>query len=204
MTVARLEILVEEPSAEAFLGTVIPRMAPGLDFFIHPFQGKGDLLKKLPDRLRAYQRWLPEDWRVLVLVDSDGGDCVLLKNKLEQIASEAGLTTRSESRKSNRVYRLVTRIVVQELEAWYFGDWEAVCEAFPKVSRNYCAKIALRTPDRIDNTWETFEKALKHHGYLRNCRLPKIATAKTMAQHIGLDRNISTSFNQFKKALLEL
>lgn len=56
MTAAHLEVLVEEPSMEAFLGALLPRLLPAdRSFLLHPFQGKTDLLGKLP-RVRARRR----------------------------------------------------------------------------------------------------------------------------------------------------
>lgn len=78
MTAAHLEVLVEEPSMEAFLGALLPRLLPAdRSFLLHPFQGKTDLLGKLQDRLRGYAGWLPDDWRVVVVVDRDDDDCVV-------------------------------------------------------------------------------------------------------------------------------
>ena len=55
-----LEFLVEELSMEAFLRVALPRMLPGTcSFSIHAFRGKPDLLKRLRQRLRGYQRWIP-------------------------------------------------------------------------------------------------------------------------------------------------
>ncbi len=71
-----LEFLVEEPSMEAFLRELLPRLLPeNCSFEIHPFQGKKDLLEKLEGRLRGYSSWLPEHWRIVVVVDRDGDDC---------------------------------------------------------------------------------------------------------------------------------
>lgn len=201
MSVARLEILVEEPSAEEFLNIIIPKIVPELEFTIYPSRGKDDLLCNLPSRLRAYSRFLPNDSRVLVLVDSDGKDCMELKMRLERIAEAAGLTTKSSSRGK---YQIVNRIVIQELESWYFGDWNAVCAAYPRIDRNHCKKASLRIPDAVDNTWEIFEAVLKKYKYLQHSRLPKIATARNIAAHMRPERNVSASFIAFRKALLDL
>lgn len=201
MTVSRLEILVEEPSIESFLNIVIPRIAPDLEYAVYPFQDKDDLLTNLAPRLRGYRRWLPADWRILVLVDSDGKDCKALKKALEKNALDSGLTTKSSRAKRKNAYQVANRIVVQELEAWYFGDWEAVCAAFPRVPKTACSKAAYRVPDKIGNTWETFEKLLQQHGYFRDSRLPKIATAKNIARHFEPARNTADSFAQFRDLL---
>lgn len=55
MTVSHLEILVEEPSMEAFLRQLLPRLLPGqISFQIYSSQCKDELLKRLPERLRGY------------------------------------------------------------------------------------------------------------------------------------------------------
>src|SRR3989304_3784390 len=71
-----IEFLVEEPSAEAALLNILPKvLQPITSFAIHPYQGKRDLLKKLPSRFRGYKTWLPKDWRIVVLIDTDDEDC---------------------------------------------------------------------------------------------------------------------------------
>ena len=71
-----VEFLLEEPSAEAFLAGFLPRALPqGDTWSLHSFQGKADLLKNLGSRLRGYRRWIPRDWRIVVLVDEDRQDC---------------------------------------------------------------------------------------------------------------------------------
>ena len=47
----------------------------------------------LPDRLRGYSRWLPNDARIVILVDRDDDDCLRLKRVMGQAAAEAGLCT---------------------------------------------------------------------------------------------------------------
>ena len=132
-----IEFLVEEPSAEAALNNIVPRVI-GVEhtFKVHPFQGKQDLLKSLPKRLRGYARWLPADWRIVVLVDEDREDCRQLKARLESAASGAGLVTRTAAGIPSRI-QVVNRIAVEELEAWFLGDAEALCTAFPKVSKTF-------------------------------------------------------------------
>jgi hypothetical protein len=93
MTVAHVEVLVEEPSAEAALRILLPKMLSDASFEVYPHSCKDDLLKRLPDRLRGYAAWIPDDWRIVVVVDRDDDDCQELKKSLEAIAMKAGLTT---------------------------------------------------------------------------------------------------------------
>ena len=131
--VRRLEFLVEEPSMEAFLQGLLPRLLPvGCSFDIRVFRGKRDLMRRLESRLRGYRNRLSNEFRLVVMVDRDRDDCRTLKAKLEDAAIAAGLRTRTQSVGDR--WQVVNRIVVEELEAWYFGDWEAVRDAFPKVS----------------------------------------------------------------------
>ena len=81
--------------------------------------------------MRAYARWLPDDWRIFVLVDRDSDDCEALKNELDDAAQAAGLRTATSR---DAPWQVANRIVIEELEAWYFGDWQAVQRAYPKVS----------------------------------------------------------------------
>jgi hypothetical protein len=76
VTELALEVLVEERSAEAALRFLLPRIVPGIPFRIYAFQGKRDLLSKLPHRLRDYAGWIAAaDIRVVVLLDRDDDDC---------------------------------------------------------------------------------------------------------------------------------
>lgn len=97
MTTTHVEVLVEEPSMEAALRLIIPKIIGSLSFDVYPFQGKDDLLKKLPERLRGYANWLPPDYRIVVIVDRDDEDCDELKQRLERAAIDAGLTTRMQA-----------------------------------------------------------------------------------------------------------
>ena len=132
---------------EVFLQTLLPRLLPeGSTFTIHVFQGKYDLLRKLRDRLRAYAGWIPESYRVVVVTDRDNDDCQTLKKRLEAVAAESGLVTRSKANDST--WQVVNRIAIEELEAWYFGDWKAVCRAYPRVSPNIPKPSLLPRPRR--------------------------------------------------------
>lgn len=150
---------------EVFLRALLLRLLPqGRTFEVHAFQGKADLLGKLDARLRAYAAWMPADWRIVVVVDRDNDDCRYLKQRLEDIAQRAGL--RSRNRAGDLPWQLVNRIAIEELEAWYFGDWPAVQAAYPRVPGNIPHRQGFRDPDAIaGGTWETFERVMQRHGY---------------------------------------
>lgn len=202
MALQHLELLVEEPSMEAFLRELLPRMlSVECTFKIHPFQGKPDLLDKLQNRLRAYAKWLPDNYRIFVVVDRDDDDCEQLKQKLENIASQTQLLTRSQAR--GRPWQLVNRIAIEELEAWYFGDWQAVCNAYPRVSKRIPNQARYRHPDAIrGGTWEAFERILKRYGYFKT-GLRKTEAARDIGIHIDANRSRSHSFVKFREAIIE-
>ena len=54
MTGSHLEFLIEEPSMEAFLSVLLPRLFPDSTFAFRVFQGKKDMLGKLEARLQGY------------------------------------------------------------------------------------------------------------------------------------------------------
>ncbi len=202
MNVEHLEVLVEEPSMEAVLLELLPRLLGGRCFAIHPFQGKQDLLKQLPDRLRGYARWLPATWRVLVVVDRDDDDCHALKQRLEDAAKAAGLATRSTPAAGQ--YRVVNRLAIEELEAWFFGDWDAVRAAYPGVSASIPGIARYRDPDAIrGGTWEALERVLKKAGYFAG-GLRKIQAAREISRHMDPDRNRSRSFRALRDATRNL
>lgn len=201
MNVSHVEVLVEEPSTEAALRTLLPNLLDEQTFHIYPHSGKHDLLGKLPDRLRGYKSWLPPDWRVVVVVDRDSEDCHALKMKLEEIASDAGLPTRSVARHS---YSVVNRLAIEELEAWYFGDWNAVRAAYPEVPEGVPRRKNYRDPDAIaGGTWECFERILQRAGYFRN-GLRKIEAARAIAAHWEPDANASRSFQVLRDTFREI
>ena len=186
---------------EAFLRGFLPRVLPaGHGFEVHPFRGKGDLLRQLQGRLEGYANWLPADWRIVVLVDRDDDDCVVLKDELERKAARAGLRTRATSAAS---WQVVNRVVIEELEAWYFADWDAVYSAFPKVSPTLGKKPRYRDPDAIrGGTWETFERILQECGYFK-AGLRKVEVARTMGAIVATNGNRSRSFTKFYEAIAE-
>jgi len=192
---SHIEFLVEEPSAEAALNNLLPKILPaGVGFKIHPYNGKSDLLKKLPNRLRGYKSWLPADWKIVVLTDEDRGNCAEIKSAMESGASQAGLITKS-SQPVN--FQVLNRIAVEELEAWFFGDITALCAAYPGVPTTLTSRAGYRDPDLIrGGTWEKLEKVLQGAGYFA-AGLPKIEAAEAISSRMVPGNNRSKSFQVF-------
>lgn len=201
MILEKLLVFVEEPSMEAALEILLPKMLGTVEFEIHRFQCKDDLLTHLPDRLRAYRSWLPVNWSILVLVDRDDDDCVELKQRLEAMASNAGLITKTTAGENNR-FQVVHRIAIEELEAWFFGDWSAVRAVYPRVPKTIPQKAGFRNPDAIlGGTWEALERVLQRAGYF-STGLRKMECARAVAKQMEPDRNASKSFQALSGALM--
>jgi hypothetical protein len=193
-----IHVLVEEESAEAALNILVPRILKGrAGHRIITFRGKQDLLGKLPQRLAGYRRRLEhEDLRILVLIDEDRSDCRALKAKLEDIARQAGLSTKTSCNASQR-FQVVTRIAVEELEAWYFGDESALYAAYDRLPATLHRRKPYRDPDAIKGgTCEALHRELKEAGYDLPV-FPKIKVAREVAGHMDPARNRSPSFRAF-------
>jgi hypothetical protein len=183
-----IEFLVEEPSMEMALKSIVPKIIDTQHTFqFHNFQDKKKLLKRLPKRMQAYANFLPSDWRIVIVVDRDNDDCKKLKQKL-CMASRVVI-----KRKGNVVLH---RIAIEELEAWFLGDIPAIRVEFPKVPANLEKNKKFRDPDAIKGgTWETLDKLLKDYGYQG---LFKTQFAQRIAPNMNVENNRSKSFQVFR------
>ena len=197
-----LEILVEEESMRSFLVAWLDDYLPEeCAFEVYAHQGKADLLGKLEKRLKGYSNWLPANHRIIVIVDRDNDDCVQLKSDLEKICEDTGLLSRR--RADGLDWQVVTRIAVEELEAWYFGDWEAVSAAYERVSANVTRKARYRNPDAVrGGTWEAFERIMQKAGYFSE-GLRKREVAEAIGNQIDPERSRSHSFRLLCEAIAE-
>ena len=88
MKVEHIELLVEEPSMEAALRLLLPKILGDLSFAIYPHQCKDELLLRLPQRLQGYSQrsksdsWFRDSCRIIVVIDRDDDDCAKLKRRL--------------------------------------------------------------------------------------------------------------------------
>ncbi|HUU29809.1 MAG TPA: DUF4276 family protein [archaeon] len=199
-----VEFLVEEPSMEYALNNLVPRiLGQDISIKIHPFQGKHDLLNNLPHRLNGYKKWMPADYRVVVLIDLDQGDCLVLKESLDHVAANAGLITKTQ-RSERGFFQVLNRLAIEELEAWFFGDLEAVRQAYPRFPEKLEVKENYRDPDAIKGgTCEALERELKKAGYYKS-GISKTKAAREISAYMDPDRNRSKSFQVFRDGLLSL
>jgi hypothetical protein len=203
----RLFVHVEEPSIKAALEVLLPVVIGSRAVYITIIDhgSKQGLLTNLPMRLQGYGAWPDEDIRVLVVVDRDNDDCVALKRRLEAAALAAALPTKTAPGSDGR-FRVVNRIVVEELEAWFLGDPSALCAAYPGVPSSFAAKAKYRDPDGVrGGTWEALAKLLSTAGHYRGSgHLPKIEVARRVSAHMTTESNRSHSFQVFVGGLQAL
>lgn len=134
-----------------------------------------------------------------MLVDEDREDCKALRRTIAGAARRAGLTPKG---RNARQWQVLPRVVVEELEAWFFGDVAALRAAYPKVPATLGNRAAFRDADGVKGgTWEQLERVLQAAGYFAN-GLAKRECARAIAPHLDPTRNSSRSFQAFREGLL--
>ena len=185
---------------ETALGFLVPKLVTHVTFRLHAYRGKEALLRRLPGRLEAYRRLLQPGWLIIVLIDRDDDDCHALKQLLERSATAAHLLTRT--RAAGGQFDVLNRIVIEELEAWYFGDWQAVRQAYPRVPATIPSRTPYRDADAIKGgTWEALQRIMQRAGYFAD-GLNKRQAAERIAPHMDPVRNTSHSIQVFRDAVL--
>lgn len=200
--IERVHFFVEEPSMEALLRAILPRLLSALSWEVFDLGSKTKLKANLPKRLAAYANMTHAyPTAVIVLVDRDNEDCAALKAELDGIATKAKLSIET---RSTTAFHVANRIVIEELEAWYFGDWNAVVKAYPRVDENIPRQADFREPDAIrGGTWERFLAIMQRAGYFPS-GLSKIKAAQEIGAHLEPTKNRSPSFQSFLRVVRKL
>ncbi len=177
----RIEFLLEEASIENVLHELLPKILPesyqlGVNCFLRPHQGKSDLKKSIPKKMKVFSNF-HEPVKVVILHDQDSNDCIELKKSLTRLCEEHGTCP------------FLVRIVCRELESWYLGDLNAIEKAYPSFKADkYKRKRKYRIPDNLSASDEmsqilpAFQKGL---------------SSKKIAPFLSLERNTSKSFEVF-------
>jgi len=176
---SRLVLLLEEYSMKVLLDGLLPRLFPQLLFLCVPHEGKQDLEKSIPRKLRA---WKEPGVQFVVVRDNDGADCRKLKAKLVKLCKDG---CRADA---------LVRIACQELEAWYFGDPDSLAEAFEEPSlRAIGSKAPYRDPDMIQQPATALVELAP--------AFQKVSGARAMAPRLSAERNSSQSFRVFVEGI---
>ena len=173
---ARLVFLLEERSMERFLKELLPRLCPELelcqDCVFIPHEGKQDLERSIPRKLRGWN--VPDDLFVIIR-DQDSGDCVVIKQHLVDLCTQAGKTP------------ALVRIACRELESWYLGDLAAVGRTYgmPNLHRRQ-GSTKFRNPDSLGSPARELKQIVPE--------FTKLGGAVAIGKEIALAGNTSHSF----------
>ncbi|MBT9393264.1 DUF4276 family protein [Hymenobacter sp. NST-14] len=200
----RVEFLLEEESAEAALKILVPKLLPAQYVArFRVFEGCADLLHQLPDLLRGYRRRISQpgqqDLRIVVLLDADGIAARRLA-EMEASAATAGLLSYAQA-PAGQVFYVLNALAVQELEAWFLGDRQAIQTAYPRVHAHHFSGLPA-DPDTIPDAWETLLRVLQKAD--ARATKGKVKWAESIAPHLDIPANKSPSFLAFCQGLTQL
>jgi len=174
-----LVFFLEEHSARRFLEGLLPRIFSEhqVTFRFIVFEGKQDLEKQLPRRLRG---WRTPQTLFVVLRDQDSADCVDVKQRLVALCRDA---CHPET---------LVRVACRALESWYLGDLLAVERALGVSGlTDRQAKQTFRNPDRLGSPSQILTK-------LTDGRYQKVSGSRPIGPLININgMNRSTSFRVF-------
>lgn len=210
-----IEILVEDSSGDKLLQVLMPRLlgpqgGPHTWRF-HAYKGVGRipkglatktdpakriLLDRLPRLLRGYGK-TPGIDAVVVVVDTDKRDCAAFLAELNAVAVACG-----------PVPNTLFRLAIEEIEAWYLGDQDALLAAYPRAKQDVLGKYIQ---DSACDTWELLADAVHPGGSaaIKKAGWPLPGQVKhEWAEKIGPlmdpERNISPSFGKLRDGLRRL
>ena len=178
----QLILLLEEKSAQNVLDCLLSKILPLNTWLCIPHQGKGDLQKSIPKKLRGWQN---PNAKFIIVHDQDSHDCYELKQKLKNLCEDA-----------NKPETLI-RIVCVELEAWYWGDLEAVAKTYSGFKpENFRSRSIYRHPDSIHNPANKLKRHIEEFD--------KTLASTKIPQYMDIDNNTSPSFNCLIQAVKQL
>ena len=181
----KIVFLLEEPSMKVLLDKLLlclfPDWMEGTHFICLKHEGKTDLDKSIPRKLRA---WQEPNVRFVIVRDNDNANCIELKENLRAVCEHA-----------NRPETLI-RLVCQELESWYLGDLQALDKAFGTTLNSSRNRKRFANPDKWQKPSVEIKRLLP--------AFQKIAGARAIAEHLNVQNNRSRSFQVFFEGVQSL
>lgn len=169
------------------------------DFAITPKKNDRSLLHNFPSKLRAYSKSMSAQEVVVILLDLDNvSDCIAFKNEILKAKNYC-----------EKPPKLLVRFAIEELEAWFLGDVDAIHKSFGQ------SKIKLLNDyaqDSICGTWELLADVVHPGGSASLASFGKRSTrileekrkwAVQIAPNMDINNNKSRSFNCFKDGILK-
>lgn len=210
-----IEFLVEDSSGEKLLAQLLPRILgeqgelhtwrlkayKGIGRIPQGLTAKADpakrmLLDQLPRLLQGYGK-TPGIDAVVVVLDTDRRDCKDFLQELKLLAQGCKPAPRT-----------LFRLAVEEMEAWYLGDREALLKAYPRAKRDVLDRYVQ---DSACGTWELLADAVYAGGVaaIKKAGWPlpgqiKHEWAEKMGPFMSLHQNASPSFGKFRDGLSRL
>jgi Domain of unknown function (DUF4276) len=177
---SELVFFLEEPSAEAMLQGLVPRLAPQkLTCRYIVFEGKHDLEKQLVRKLRGYR--VPAA-KFIVMRDKDAANCRTIKKKLVAKCQEAG---KSEA---------LVRIACHELESWYLADLAAVEKGLGVTGlTRFQNNPQFSNPDKFPLPSMALRKLAPIYQ--------KVGGSRAIGPHLALENTRSNSFKVFVEGI---
>ncbi len=154
------------------------------------------LLHNLPSKLRAYGSTMKEDEVVVVLVDlDDKEDCIGFKEQLRKTLDIC-------PQRPNTLFR----IAIEELEAWFLGDRQAILAAYPNAKADV---LNAYVQDSQCGTWEKLANAIEPGLQKPGPRSIRILAQKQkwaarIARNMDVENNHSPSFRVFRDGIRKL
>jgi hypothetical protein len=198
------EIHVEDTSGKCALETLIPKLLnDAATYRIHSYKGLGQipkglrpgtdaskrvLLDRLPKLLQGHGKSL-QDGTVVIICDLDERDKISFLSELHQVLDAC-----------NPKPETLFCLAVEEFEAWYLGDLDAVKRAYPRAKNSILINY---TNDSICGTWEYLADAVYKGGSKELKKRGRSAVgsektiwAKEITPYMNVNNNKSPSFNE--------
>jgi len=210
-----IEILVEDASGKKLLEAVLPKFLgaygephtwnmhayKGVGRIPSNLKGKADpakriLLDQLPRLLQGYGK-TPGIDAVVVILDSDRRNCVDFLVELKALVVGC-----------NPAPNTMFRLAIEEVEAWYLGDQQALQTAYPRAKADVLGRYVQ---DSVCGTWELLADAIHPGGSaaIKKAGWPlpgqiKCEWAEKIGPLLDPDSNDSPSFGKLRDGLRRL
>ncbi|GAB4217422.1 MAG: DUF4276 family protein [Synechococcales cyanobacterium] len=209
------EILIEDKSGEAALEILVPKIIEHHTCNVHGYKGLGHIPKGLKSNSDPKKRIMLD--RLPGLIKGYGNTFSAYPNYSFALIIVCDLDDRCLKVFREELFSCLDKcnpkpptyfcVAIEEVEAWYLGDLEAVKKAHPNAKSSI---LNTYVNDSICGTWEKLADAVfpggsaklsKHSAQVGEA---KSAWAKEICPHMNVNENSSPSFCYFRDKLRHL